>query len=258
MNDPSELRHGIEPIIDLVNQFANSRGPIVKQFAKFFSQVLRGNIEQTGIYLIASFSKNDDELGQWRAYADDGRGYAIGFDTKELEAPLKVMQVDGIATASFLVEYSDEILTARQKEIFSAFAPALRALEDGQFSLAEVEMHAKKISVELSLAALQVSTFHKHSGYRSEEEYRFILLNSRGQIENQLKHRIRRDQIVPYLPYSWRDIDPNPLKQIRFGPSGNPKSCSAYIQDCLKLSKFMNGVIGVSQSKIPYRSKFDL
>jgi hypothetical protein len=30
-------------------------------------------------FFIASFSRDLDELSQWRAYADNGRGYAIGF-----------------------------------------------------------------------------------------------------------------------------------------------------------------------------------
>ncbi len=258
MNDPSELRHGVEPMISIVQEFSNSKGSVVKAFARFFSQVLRGNIEQTGVYLIASFSKNGDELGQWRAYADDGRGYAIGFDASALEASLSKKGDGGIATASFLVDYSDERLKARQKEIFSAFAPTLIALESGNFTREEIEEYGRKISVELSLATLQISTFHKHKGYESEGEYRFLLLNSSGQIGNQLKHRMRRDQIVPYLPFSWRDINPTPLRQIRFGPSCNPSSCATFIQDCLRLSNFSQGVIGITKSDIPYRSRFNI
>jgi Protein of unknown function (DUF2971) len=36
-------------------------------------------------FFALSFSATFDELGQWRAYADDGRGYALGFDTEKLE-----------------------------------------------------------------------------------------------------------------------------------------------------------------------------
>ncbi|WP_416152053.1 DUF2971 domain-containing protein [Pseudomonas sp. Bout1] len=35
--------------------------------------------------LATCFSKAGDVLSQWRAYADDGQGYAIGFDSKLLK-----------------------------------------------------------------------------------------------------------------------------------------------------------------------------
>lgn len=31
--------------------------------------------------LISCFSKNGDLLSQWRAYAEDGKGFSIGFDS---------------------------------------------------------------------------------------------------------------------------------------------------------------------------------
>ena len=31
--------------------------------------------------LIGCFSKNGDLLSQWRAYAEDGKGFSIGFDS---------------------------------------------------------------------------------------------------------------------------------------------------------------------------------
>ena len=33
---------------------------------------------------ICSFSRNDDQLSQWRGYCPDGNGFCIGFNTKDL------------------------------------------------------------------------------------------------------------------------------------------------------------------------------
>jgi hypothetical protein len=44
-------------------------------------------------FFIASFSQNPDDLHQWRSYADDGRGVAIGFSAK-LFQPLESKHVD--------------------------------------------------------------------------------------------------------------------------------------------------------------------
>lgn len=34
---------------------------------------------------LTSFSEEENSLSQWRGYADDGRGFAIGFDVKKNE-----------------------------------------------------------------------------------------------------------------------------------------------------------------------------
>lgn len=52
-----------------------------------------------GLPVGSCFSLNGDVLSQWRAYADDGHGYAIGFDATTLLKlpirPLKVLYDDG-------------------------------------------------------------------------------------------------------------------------------------------------------------------
>jgi hypothetical protein len=47
-----------------------------------------------GLLLASCFSKSGDVLSQWRAYADDGTGYAIGFSAKELaQLPASLLEV---------------------------------------------------------------------------------------------------------------------------------------------------------------------
>jgi hypothetical protein len=45
------------------------------------------------ILMVACFFLNADVLGQWRAYADDGRGFAIGFSSRMLKIPAKQLRV---------------------------------------------------------------------------------------------------------------------------------------------------------------------
>lgn len=43
---------------------------------------------------VSCFSTDGDSLSQWRAYADDGRGFAIGFNAKELRRqPIQILDV---------------------------------------------------------------------------------------------------------------------------------------------------------------------
>jgi hypothetical protein len=82
LNDPSELRHGFRIAIDILKSRTSAARPEISTFASLLERfdVDRG-IEQAGHFFICSFSADGDDLGQWRAYADNGRGYALAFDT---------------------------------------------------------------------------------------------------------------------------------------------------------------------------------
>ena len=71
------------------------------------------------ISFVSCFSTERDSLSQWRAYADDGRGFAIGFRVSELRRlPVQILDVEydygkqlremEIAIASIYMEYSEK------------------------------------------------------------------------------------------------------------------------------------------------------
>jgi Protein of unknown function (DUF2971) len=97
LNDPSEFRHGLKVAIDVLKSRTTGARP---EIATFASQLERfdvdAGIEAAGHFFICCFSGDSDDLGQWRAYADDGRGYALGFNT----APLVKFFAGGKASQS--------------------------------------------------------------------------------------------------------------------------------------------------------------
>jgi hypothetical protein len=70
--------------VEILKNRARSDRPEQGTFARHFSDFTELSIEATAHYFVCSFSSDSEELGQWRAYADNGRGYALGFDGKEL------------------------------------------------------------------------------------------------------------------------------------------------------------------------------
>lgn len=70
---------------------------LLKEVGKEFLDEIDDVIHSAGMFelLIAScYSLNGDVLSQWRAYADDGRGYAIGFSAKDLiKLPIRPLRV---------------------------------------------------------------------------------------------------------------------------------------------------------------------
>jgi hypothetical protein len=83
LNDPSELRHGVECAVAEMREI---RAIAVRDGDTFIQSVCdqierlvthdpRGDLG----FFVASFSRAPDDLGQWRGYGDDGRGFAVGF-----------------------------------------------------------------------------------------------------------------------------------------------------------------------------------
>jgi Protein of unknown function (DUF2971) len=85
LNDPSELKYGLEVLQNTVFSLPADANWHHRCFMTLLLPHLVALMESSGIDLfVASFSTEKDDLGQWRAYADDGRGFAIGFDPKSL------------------------------------------------------------------------------------------------------------------------------------------------------------------------------
>jgi hypothetical protein len=112
LNDPSELRHGLSVAIDILKSRAAAGRPEIETFARMFERFdLDAGIEAAGHFFICCFSGDGDDLGQWRAYADNGQGFALAFHTASLEDVFTKKQGKPIKQHStFPMTYDDEKL----------------------------------------------------------------------------------------------------------------------------------------------------
>lgn len=67
-------------------------------------------------HLVACFSTDGDSLSQWRAYADDGRGFAIGFKAKSLRTLLPIQMYDVLYEEKQQIDEMVEVLGATYLE----------------------------------------------------------------------------------------------------------------------------------------------
>jgi hypothetical protein len=73
MNDPSELLHGITMVKDVARVAANGADARARLFLETLSDMFSvENFSANLEFLIACFSRDRDDLGQWRAYAANG------------------------------------------------------------------------------------------------------------------------------------------------------------------------------------------
>jgi hypothetical protein len=165
-------------------------------------------------YIFCScFSKNGDSLGQWRAYANDGTGVAIGFRRDYLES----FALPGRTTLADVSYRTGDDLADLEGHLPDAFA---------RLAISEYPSHDDQISltaIETQVQWLRLAPFCKNTGFREEEEVRIV--HSAGPIGRSadeskigpLEFYHRHNVIVPYktLPL---DMTQKPIAKVVFGP----------------------------------------
>lgn len=242
MNDPSELNHGFSIFLNALKDKAVSHN--AQLFAKgLLSFRNRIGIEKSGNYFTCSFSKAGNDLGQWRAYADNGRGYVLGFGTTQLEAVFTQAGKPGFAETTPLA-YDD----ARLKQIHCQIADELfQFLSLPCNPAAETEWYT-----QLTLKALEAGLHFKHPAYINEQEYRFLEVHPINQLVPDLKFKPHRPySLGKYREFDWRTSAPDALQQIIIGPAADRQKSLQFAYDCVK--SFHHSTIPIKCSDIPYR-----
>jgi hypothetical protein len=194
--------------------------------------------------MIGSYSLESDALSQWRAYADDGRGFAIGFSPNQMEVPAKPLRV--------LYEQDQQMY-----ELLGNIRHSYRYEKSIGFQYND-ELKSHFYNIGLDLCA------YKHPSFREEKEIRYVhvsaqspegkppslvSLGARDQngklISGPIKVQFRathNGNIVPYvvIDYTNRGTK-SPIEEIILGPR-NPNSVA-------KVEVFLN-TIGVRGAKV--------
>ena len=251
LNDPSELSHGFSIFVETLKTSAAPGPPEAKLFANSMDR-FRGRIRDTAQYFSCSFSASGDDLGQWRAYADNGRGYALGFDAALLESSFEKQSQGPIPnTASFPITYEDAKLAAIHSDLVSRMFNLISLPRGRKLSDAVVNAYMGELTVMLALHAMHACLFFKHPGYRNEQEYRFLEVCEAGQAPVGIKAKMRLYSIVEYLEFDWKGNNSDALKRIVVGPAADSEKATRFAKDCLRM--FYSGAVSVDGSKIPYR-----
>lgn len=253
VNDPSEIKHGFSHAIQILNRLAIGGAPLVVQFAERFEALYKDQLDKTAHYYICSFSKVTDDLGQWRSYADDGRGYALVFDGKVIEdhfAHHAPSAKDHNST--FSMHYNDKEICEIQSNLITSMFDLISFPLKNQLTEDQFNIYMKTLSRELSARLLHISLFFKHEAYKHEDEFRFLQIY-RGDIPApDTKLRPRKYEMVEYKEFDWSEVKSSALKKIIIGPAADVSKATIFAKYYLDKS----GIEGVAieTSNIPYRS----
>lgn len=155
-------------------------------------------------------SEVGDLLSQWRAYAGNGEGVAIGFERASLEKmcsqcdTVRLQQVQYVSDDDPLIED----LYAKLQDEFAV----------GRISSASSEEFDELTSseeVERLLTTLEFERFHfKKNAFREEQEWRLLGTVSRNR---PVGYFARGDAIVQYLELSFGH-NPEAVREVVLGP----------------------------------------
>jgi hypothetical protein len=209
MNDSVELRHAAHLAIEYL---ADRRGQPDWLLPYLMRAIERDAENRATLMFVASFSRAADSLSQWRAYADDGRGVAIGFDLTHLSD-----QGDSLGT-EFAGPTVDRCIynPKLQREIVSDCLPEQLAAgirfvaQGGDQKTARVEV-ARSLLVSVGVLGCVL----KQSGFREEREWRILVMGKKGLQASSLGFRDSKYGPAPYVKVPIRDAAPDHASSAR-------------------------------------------
>jgi hypothetical protein len=254
-NDPSELRYGLTNAIDILKSRISETRPELTTFASQFERFdLDAGIEAVAHYFICCFSGDGDDLGQWRAYANNGQGFALGFDTRSFEeAFANEKGAEEGQNSTFPITYSVSDLTSIQSAITDLIDPLISLPRTIPVPSNVMHAYMRELLVYHSLHVIRGVMFFKHEAYKNEKEYRFQQL-FRGDLPvPELKYRQRQSTLVRYREFDWRSCAPQVLRKVVVGPAASRAEATRFVKDCLAAYHADPHAVELVYSKIPYR-----
>jgi hypothetical protein len=253
LNDPSELRHGFSRAIKLLSARAENGSVAHKLFCKNFAAFAQQEgIQRAAHYFVCCFSAAGDDLGQWRAYADNGRGYALAFDTKSLESGFTKKKGKPIPNNStFRVIYNDAQVEDIHRQIIDRVFDLVLLPTGRGLSNEAINVYMSELQMVLTFHILRSALFFKHEAYTHEQEFRFMQMH-RADAPPLVKTRLRPYILVKYREFDWKRSAPEVLTKIVIGPAADRTKALRFAKDCLGL--FYPKKVELTQSEIPYRA----
>lgn len=244
-NDSAELIYFYDRMIKTLDKMIDPSEHVTPQYDKDVLQQMKNALQntkfQTTPVYSCSFSTNGDLLSQWRGYADDGFGVAIGVDFSVF-SKLIIPFVD-IRSVQYGDAIAHEACECKIKHTFSG-----------------ADLSSNPETALLSLICQFVSlnhAFYKSLSFQEEKEQRIVLLEENKTPISYLpylserKYRITHHQLASYHELRFGAIKDDLLCKIILGPKcqTKPDDIRMFLRDC----GYQASNIDIVLSKATYR-----
>ena len=192
------------------------------------------------------FSENPDLLSQWRAYAEDGTGYSIGYSSSWIESQKDTYPRHYVAL--WAVEYD----TSRQCELLNHYIDNyLTRMKDGG--------NQREEGMKLILAIYGLSGACKNPHFGEEKEIRLLVMeptNSNVFHENYTQgiserfYRKKDDRRISCFSLAFPE---DAVTSIYLGPKNDAKHDDSELRTFLLENGYDLNRVEIMRSDIPYR-----
>lgn len=211
LSDAKEIGYAIKVVREVAEHMGEEFGESV--VAKAVQAILNIGHEST---CILSFSENHESLSQWRAYADNGKGFCLGFDLSGEEYPKYGSGVPD--DEGDCARYAELLLKCRYEDcrgerVTKAFVDACRRdrkRRSSAWPMSDVDILVK--------AAWEEVLALKNPKFRDEDEWR-IMAYERPFFP---KFRSRDGMMIPYTT-----VPGLALQEVWVGPNAGPTQDAA-------------------------------
>jgi hypothetical protein len=245
-------------LIDYANRYISRQKKFhAEPFYRYLPKPLTLNREP----YVTCFSERGDLLSQWRAYSEDGAGFAIGFDEMYLEKRLEQYRNESGQCCSILlrkVEYSERKQHKCVMGILDrSFRDAKECNEHGEYENRSKE-NAERATILLWMDAAEC----KNPAFKEEKEWRIVWLAELDEHRNitersmpsKIAFRTSKTRIIPHYEFdfglSYESIPP--IKRIMLGPKNYARDRRDELKLLLIHSGYQAEEIEIVNSKASY------
>lgn len=219
LNDYEEGRWGYSRFEDAASRLINDdRFDIDEDFCRNVDNII-SEMQFHSHPVICSLSKSPDVLSQWRNYADNGRGFAVGFSGKALKRmPVTILDVE-YDTGKQVDEICAALLTIN--EIYKNGNNRSEFFENCSLLAANLYAYKNKLFSEENEIRLIHLLSVKKDGERS------YLIDDGGESDGksvpgvEVKYRINSGAIVAYIDISLTMPLESVIKSVWLGPKND-------------------------------------
>ena len=254
LNDPGEITYGMSVTTEVLKEIGEGSDRRIKLFCDMVIDLFtHDNMRSAFGFFIASFSRDGDDLGQWRGYGDNGRGYSLGL-APNLFQPTEGLKDD--PTENFVILPVAYGKQEGRALLMPAIEKALRVvgeiilqeaetMQDSNVGMPFFDAAAKAlIASELVLCSMMI----KHEAYRNEKEVRLALVGQHNNLEQHILTRVRGSEVIPFIKVRLPIRAEGNIAEIVLGPSAAPNA-----EDGAR-SLLPSQQVSVRRSVIPYRA----
>lgn len=248
MNDFGEMHWAYDRFIDAANMdYSKDDKPFLDACDEVFS-----NLQTHTLPAVACFSLDGDVLSQWRAYAGDGSGVAIGFDGNSI-GKLSVRCARVAYSVPDQVQYFREVLTAL-KPIWENS----KTHDEAHKAFRELAFHSA-----IDMCLMKNPAFHEEKEVRIIRALTVKRKNEQWYLEDEggsstdktsrrkqkISYRSRDGGIVAYVDLPLSGLGNQVIKEVVIGP----KSRNNGIDVSMALSASGFNGFSIRRSKATYR-----